>query len=435
MNRFAFASAVSIALLCTVLTPASAGEGRPKPGARQSVEDLIRIATKKLPLKSRENTKRLAAVEELRRRGSRRAVPALIKLAAAPTATQDFFLTKRAMVALGVLGDKRAVPVLIRGLFRASTVQGTSWKQARIALVRIGKPAVTPLLRALRGRNKALLKMAKRRSFRPGVILNKTAIVLGDLRDRSAVRPLLRRLAKADPTKTRAAGLIEALGKIGDRRATKPLIALLRNKRANYKIRMQLCNALTVLGDKRALPALLHIAEKGFIQGGYYNLREGGAMAWGRLVGAEVRKGIKRIDAMLADPKIKKYRQTWSTFKQAKDRALIAIKCGDNATCYGKALNNPKRSLAQREKAAIMLGALGKRSALPYLVKALPIREPILRLFMLESAKRLGKRGDKALVATLRKLAKQDGGRKTRFLGADLASADEIALAVVLRKR
>jgi predicted aconitase len=52
-------------------------------------------------------------------------------------------------------------------------------------------------------------------------------------------------------------------------------------------------------------------------------------------------------------------------------------------------------------------------------------------LFYLESAKRIGNAGDKKLIEVIEKLAKKDSKRKVKYLGADLASADKVALAVI----
>ncbi|MCK5795572.1 MAG: HEAT repeat domain-containing protein, partial [Deltaproteobacteria bacterium] len=350
--------------------------------AVEAVPALIQVLKTPLSMKSRANKAKVAAIEALRKLGDKKAVPALISVAEGKPEKQDFFLNKRAMVALGDLGDAEAVPVLVRGLFMASTIQGTSYPMARVALVKIGSPSVAPLVAAMKKENKLLNLMAKDLEFRPGVILNKTAIVLGDLRAKAAIPTLLELFKKANLKETKIAGVIEALGKIGDPRAVVPLLKAVKDKKANYKIRMQICNALTVLGDKRAVSAMLEIAEKGFIDGGYYNLREAGAMAWGRIVGSEVGEQMKVMDAMLADKELNKYKQNWKTFKEAKDRALIAVKCKDDAKCYGKALDNKKLTLAQREKAAVMVGILKNgRDAIPDLVTALPEREPILRLF------------------------------------------------------
>ncbi len=403
--------------------------------ATEAVPALIGVLRKPLPIKSRANKAKVAAIEALRRIGDKKAVPALIRVAEGKPERQDFFLNKRAMVALGDLGDPEAVPVLVRGLFMASTIQGTSYPMARVALVKIGKPSIAPLIKAMKKEDKRLNLMAKDLEFRPGVILNKTAILLGDLRAKEAVPTLLEMFKKADLKATRIAGVIEALGKIGDDRAVEPLLKAVKNKKANYKIRMQICNALTVLGHRSAVPVMLELAQKGFIDGGFYNLREAGAMAWGRIVGAEIDEQMKVMDAILAEKELQKYKQNWKTFKEAKDRAEIAQKCKDDAKCYGKALNNKQLTLAQREKSAVMIGILKNgRGALPDLVKALPIREPILRLFMLQAAKRIGVKTDKKLIAVLKTLVKKDSRRKTKFLGADLASEDKVALANIQRK-
>jgi hypothetical protein len=199
---------------------------------------------------------------------------------------------------------------------------------------------------------------------------------------------------------------------------------------------MQACQALTVIGDKAALPSLLKVAETGYIEGGYTNLREGAVMAYARVVGAEAKAGEAKVKAMIDDPKIKAFKETQGVFKEAYDRMKVALECGDDAACYGKKVNNTSLTLAQREKAGIMIGILESgRAALDALVRALPVREPILRLFFLESAKRIGKASDAELVKTIETLVAKDSKRAIKFLGSDLASADKIALAIVQRKK
>lgn len=403
--------------------------------AVEAVPALIKVLKKSLPIKSRANKAKVAAIEALRLLGDKKAVPALIAVAEGRPERQDFFLNKKAMTALGDLGDPEAIPVLIRGLFMASTIQGVSFPMARVALVKIGSKAAPALLAAMDGKDARLNLMAKELKFIEGVVLNKVAIVLGDMRAKAAVPRLLELLSKANLKETKSAGIIEALGKIGDKRAVPALNKLVLNKKATYKLRAQACSALTVLGDKSSVPALLTVAEKGFMDGGYYNLREAGAMAYGRIVGAEAAQGVKIFEGMLADKELKKYKQNYATFKEAFDRVKLGLECKDDAKCYGKKLHDKKLSLAQREKAAVMVGILPNgREALGDVVKALPIREPILRLFLLQSAMRIGTKSDAALVKTLTELAVKDSKRKTKFHGADLASADKIALANILGK-
>ena len=207
------------------------------------------------------------------------------------------------------------------------------------------------------------------------------------------------------------------------------------NKKANYKLRMQVCQAFTITGSPKAVPALLEVAEKGDIEGGFTNLREGAAMAYSRIVGADVEQGWPKMEAMIDDPKLKDYKATIGVFKEALDRMKIARECKDDAKCYGKKISDESLSLAQREKAGIMIGILPTgREALADLVKALPVREPVLRLYFLMSAQRIGQPGDTELVNTVRKLAEKDSKRKVSYLGADLAAADKVALAGILSK-
>jgi HEAT repeat protein len=404
--------------------------------ATEAVPALIAVLKRPLPIKSRANKAKVAAIEALKKIGDKKAVPALISVADGMPEKQDFFLNKRAIIALGEIGDAEAVPVLIKSLFMASKLQGTSYPMARVALVQIGAPAIKPLIKAMQRKDKLIEQLAKDLTFHEGVIENKCAIVLGDMRARPATPALMEMLAKADLKKTKVAGVLEALGKIGDPAAVPALLKLIAKKKVNWRLKAQITAALTTIGDKRALPVLLEMSEKAMIEGGFYNLREAAAMAYGRMVGAEAPEGIKVFDRILADKELQKWKQNHATFKEARDRIMVAMQCNDDAVCYGKKVVDKKLSLAKREKAAAMLGILPNgRKALPQLVKALPIREPILRLWLLQSAKRIGKASDKALIAMLEKLIVKDSKRKTKFAGADLASEDKIALAVVLRNK
>jgi HEAT repeat protein len=405
--------------------------------AEEAVPEMCKVLERPMAIKSRANLAKLAVIKALGRIGSKKAVPCLIKTLEKRPEEQDFLLNKTAAVALGNLKDPRSISVLIRGLFMASTIQGTSYPQARVALVKMGKPAVQPLIAALEGKDEKLNKMAKDLDFKPGVVLGKTARVLGDMMATEAVPALLEILKNAsvkpgDYTKG-IDGVIEALGKSFDERAVDPLLELLQNKNADYKVRMQVCNALTVMGSKKSLPILLEGAQKWFIQGGFTNLKDAAAMAYSRVAGAETKEGMP-IFQKLHDEE--KNLGNKALFKEVLDRLKVSNECGDDATCYGKKVANDKLTLAQREKAGLMIGILPDgRKALPALVKALPVREPVLRLYYLQAAKRIGKASDKDLVDTLTRLAEKDSKRKVKYLGADLASEDKVALAVVTAKK
>lgn len=404
--------------------------------ATEAVGPLTKILERQLPIRSRANLAKLAAIGALAEIGDTSAVPALIATLERRPEQQDFLLNKKSAEALGMLGDPRAVPALIKGLFMSSTLQGDAFPFASVALVRLGAPAVQPLIDAMQRKNKDLEAMAKELAFKEGIIEQKAAIVLGDMALPEAVPALLEQLKGFDLKETKAAGVIEALGKIADKTPVPQLVKILTDKTANYKVRMQACMALTVIGDKRSLDPLLDVAETGYIEGGFTNLREAAVMAYSRIVGAEAVKTVSKIEAMVTDEKIKAYKQTQDTFKEALSRTKVAVECKDDPVCYGKKVNDASLSLAQREKAGIMIGVLADgRKALDALIKALPNREPTLRLYFLESAKRIGKATDTELVKLIETLAEKDSKRKTKFLGADLATADKVALAVVKRSK
>lgn len=111
-------------------------------------------------------------------------------------------------------------------------------------LVKIGKPAVKPLIEALKNDDptmrmyaaETLGKIGDVRALKPLVSLleDEDATVriyainaLGNLKSESAVKPLLKFVSDEDPAARKS--LAEALGKIDDNMALKPLIKLLED--------------------------------------------------------------------------------------------------------------------------------------------------------------------------------------------------------------
>lgn len=409
--------------------------------AVEAVDALAKVAEKTMPLKSRANLARQAAIRALAAIGDKKAVPVLIKILEGKPTEQDFLLNKEAAVALGNIADPVAIPSLLKGLFMSSSIQGTSFPQARVAMVRMGQPAVKPLIEALQGKNEKLNAMPKEWDWKDenpkAVIQNKLAIVLGDMMAKDATPALLELLDKADieGEETTIAGVIEALGKIGDERAVEPLVKILTNKKANWKLRMQVTSALTVMNAKKALSALLEVAQTGEVEDGYTNLMEAAAMAYGRIVGAEAEKGEAKVKEIMKNEKLKA-EETQKLFTEILERMSVAKECKDDAACYGKKIVDDKQSLVKREKAGIMIAILPDgRKALNDLIKALPEREPVLRLYYLMAAKRIGQASDTELVKLIETLVEKDSKRTIKALGADLASEDKVALAVVQSKK
>ncbi len=107
--------------------------------ATDAVPQLIAAVEKPLPIKSRANSTRVAAMRALVKIGDKRAVPTLMKILTTSADEQDFLLNQRAALALAEFRDPQSIPALIKGLFM--TGRGTGiFQECRLALVRIGAP-------------------------------------------------------------------------------------------------------------------------------------------------------------------------------------------------------------------------------------------------------------------------------------------------------
>ena len=180
-----------------------------------------------------------------------------------------------AAIALGKIGDKRAVESLIAALRdtnsdvrenAAKALGRIGWKpvnqtersiylmalQEWDEVVKIGAPAIAPLIAVLRDEDanvrrnaaKDLGKIGDKRAVEPLIailedpdwrIRSDAVLALGKIGDKKAVDPLIDALKDKDSSVRRMAA--ETLGKIGDERAVEPLIAALRDKNLDVRKR------------------------------------------------------------------------------------------------------------------------------------------------------------------------------------------------------
>ncbi|MES1171641.1 MAG: hypothetical protein ABUL77_00255 [Bacteroidota bacterium] len=403
--------------------------------ATDAVDALIKAAEKQLPVKSRANNAKLAAMRALVRIGDKRGTATLMKVLGTSADEQDFALNQKAALGLAEMRDPASVPALIKGLFM--TGRGANiFQECRLALVRIGEPAIDPLIEALEEKNSDLQAMAKQRKFEettPGVIPHKAAILLGDLRARKAVPFLIARLKiKARGDEHRSALL--ALGFIATPAAVDAILADLKDGKADPAERASAADALYLSGDRRAVPTLLEIAKSGYVVTDGQkasDLRASAAIALARIAGPDAFEPFKNL--------VEKEKDAQGVFGMALDRMLVAKECGNELPCYGKKLLDP--SWTRAEKAAFAIGFSGDSvKGIPLILAALkPLasinaeRFPVHQA-MLFALTRLGSKSCKECVEKLEKQIERDE-KAVRIPGAkDLLGETRVALAVIQNK-
>jgi HEAT repeat protein len=409
--------------------------GELKEKAVEAVPSLIKAVEHQLPIKSRANGVRLASIRALVKIGDKRAIPTLAKILTTSADEQDFLLNQKSALGLAELRDPSAIPALIKGMFM--TGRGANiFQECRLGLVRMGEPAVAPMIELLNEKNAEINEMARKLDFEkysPGIVPFKAAMLLGDLRAAKAVPALAARLkvpAKSGEHKS----ILISLGFIGTKEAVDVLLNTLRDKKVDAPTRSAAEDGIYLSGDKRAVPILMETAKSGYVvvQGQKASdLRANAAIDLARIAGPEHYDEFKG----LAD----KEKEVQGVFGEALDRMQVAKECGDKIDCYGKYLSDP--SWTRAEKAAFWIGFSGNaKQGIPLLLSAMkpvaslkPERFPVHQA-LLQSLARLANKNDKEVLDALDKQIDRDEAA-VRIPGArDLLGETRVTLAVIQNK-
>jgi HEAT repeat protein len=150
---------------------------------------------------------------------------------------KDWNVRKSAAEALEAIGWE---PINGEGIYYLIALN--DWKK----LIHMGTSAVEPLLEVLQDENSSTLH-------------RECIKVLGEIRDKRAVEPLLTVLNNKEISLREEA--VKALGQIGDQKVVKQLISILQNEK-NSKLRGQTIRALGSIKDKRAVEPLLEALQR-----------------------------------------------------------------------------------------------------------------------------------------------------------------------------
>ena len=311
-------------------------------------------------------------------------------------------LIKKAVVALGDLGDPAAIPALEHALVLER--QGVSFlPESSLALFLLGDKAVLPLLKVAQDQDPEYLAWAKENNRAPAGIYAKTALVLGDLGDARAVPVLLKALkyADSDPSPGTAKLLsnlvrqfaANALGRLRAREAAAPILALAQTKDpADEELVSFSVEALVWIGDQAQAKELVKRSKSGAIR--LRLLAAQGAALLGDpglgkdllAIAAKEEKGsaagCQRQLAELGIPPAD-YQKGACALVAGRFSALgegpflAASRCAGAPACWTRSLTDPDAIV--RARAAYELGRGEVAEAVPLLVAAAKDPETVVR--------------------------------------------------------
>ena len=407
--------------------------------AADTLPALIKAAEKELPVKSRANNARVAAMRAMVKIGDKKAVPTLMKILTTSADEQDFALNQKAALALAEFRDPQSIPALTKGLFM--TGRGTGiFQECRLALVRIGAPAIDPMIALLQEKNADIQEMAVKLKFEapppegtPGVVPHKAAIILGDLRAKKAVPALAARLKQKARGDEHRSALI-ALGYIATPAAVEAILGALKDAKADPAERASAADALYLSGDRRAVATLLELAKSGYVMSGGQkasDLRASSAIALARIAGKETYEPFKAL--------AEKETAAQGVFGSALARMQVANECSQDVACYGKKLNDPAWERAEKAAFAIAFSGNAKQgvplllSSMKPITTMVPERYPVHQA-MLFALARLGTKDCKECIEKLDKQIERDE-KAVRLPGArDLLGETRVTEAIILNK-
>lgn len=352
-------------------------------GDAEAVPTLVRL------LKAKDHYVQVEAMTAL---GSLRAAEAVEALSAIALDDQaDPFLAKRAVQTLGEIGNPKAVPALVKRLFKPHGSGQDLGQDSAFSLYQIGRPSADALLPVLEGKDNAFSGWATQNRIVEPKIYLRSAQVLGDLQDARAANALIARLSYKtnDPGHTLLVrvGAADALGRLRAKEAVKTLALLVSDE--DPDARKLFAWALARIGGRDAVPQLTKAAGTGI-----WDSRQAAADALS-LVGDAHEKAV--LQKLIADEPARTkadcaampaYPECGNPDALAKKhvaqltgeakRLDASTECGTDVDCWTKKLSDPEGAV--RERAALELGRTGKANAVDALMAKLADPDENVRL-------------------------------------------------------
>jgi HEAT repeat protein len=394
----------------------------------RAVPALLRL------LKSKDDYVRMDAIQALGALKATEAVAPLMELALDDASSPQ--VTRRAVAALGDIGDARAVPVLLKALYKQRGNQ-TFASEASFSLYQVGKPSVTALVKVVQGEDTDLIAWARRRDVDGAVLMVQATDVLKDFAAPEAEPAFLKKLSFQNPdVQMQWYGRMFAgngLGRLRSQAAVQPLMGMVdENEPAP---RAEFARDLVLIGNRDALPALLKAASRGT-----WNARQFAVAAVSMLGDDRERAAFDKLAAAepaLAASECKQYGCATSATEVAQQRAKVfavfrapleaAAACKQNLTCWTGKLKDTSPPVRQR--AALEIGRSGHAEFATTLAQSLDEADAETRIALIQGLSWLVKGGTAAAMALQDMVPKFE-----QRLADDKGKQDYLAASEALRR-
>jgi len=385
-------------------------------------------------LKSKDDYVRIDAIQALGALKAPEAVVPLMELALDDASSPQ--VNRRSVVALGDIGDAKAVPVLLKALYKVRGNQNFAG-EASFALYQVGKPAVDGLVKVVQGEDTDLSGWARRRDVDGTVLMVQATDVLKDFAAPEAETPLLKKLSFQNPDmRMQWYGRMFAANGLGRLRSQAAVVPLEGMVDENEPLpRAEYARALVLIGNREALPALVKSASKGTWAARVF------AAAAVSMLGDDREKAVfdklAAAEPSLAASECKQYGCATSAAEVAAQRAKVfavyrapleaAGTCKQDLTCWAGKLKDTSPPVRQR--AALELGRSGHAEFATTLAQSVDEADAETRIAVLQGLSWLVKGGTAAALALKDSVPKLE-----QRLADDKGKQDYLAASEALRR-
>lgn len=377
-----------------------------------------------------DNRMRIAFIRALGKMNDSRAAPALIEVATTQSEEQQFIINRMAAQELGRISDlgdatDSAVTAMIKALylFQPNAPQMRMNDVAAEVLVRIGRPALQPLLQLLAGQNAEAsaivdqyIAAVRQQNEDAANAMNKDMLLgseatftLGELGFRDAFDPLMAQTQGHDDASRKfnaAIALVrlnlEAADAARVRDMLKRVYTEMPSGRDGWIMQMRLVAAMRQLYDPAVLPFFLEQARDHEVP----DIRIEAVLDYALLANREEAGALRTyINGLPESEGIR------DTFAQNNPLLEAANECNDNLECWIGKLDASENTMVR--KAAFMIGRYGRgnEAAITALVDKLGHDEIEVRMTALQALDRIAVSGSQAAIDKIEHLRETEEGR------------------------